>query len=100
MHPHTITKELRNSDGTITYIPNFEVEICNLCGEQVYDAKVIRRLESQKKKWATINLRLPFLVYRNLQIQAHQHGHTLEDEISRVLIADYDHCKSSPGENK
>lgn len=100
MHPHTITRELRNPDGTITSIPDINVDICNLCGEQVYNVKAIRAIESHKKNWATVNLRLPFLVYRNLEIQAHQNGHSLEDEISRVLVADYNCGKTLSAESK
>lgn len=100
MHPHAITKELHNPDGTIAYIPDIKVDICNLCGEQVYDVKVIRAIESHKKNWATVNLRLPFLVYRNLEIQAHQNGHSLEEEISRVLVADYNCGKTPSAESK
>jgi YgiT-type zinc finger domain-containing protein len=95
MQPHTITEELRNPDGTITYIPDLEVEICNVCGEQVYEVKAIRAIEAHKKSLATVNLCLPFLVYRHLEVQAHEHGHSIEDEISNVLISDYRHRAGS-----
>lgn len=100
MRPHLLAKELRNPDGTTTRIPDIEVDICDLCGEQVYGAEAIRKIEAHKKSVATVTLHLPFLVYRNLEIQSHQHGHSLEDEISDVLISDYNRSNPASAEGE
>jgi YgiT-type zinc finger domain-containing protein len=100
MRPHVITKELRNPDGTVTRIPGIAVDICDLCGEHAYGVEALRKIEAHKKSIANLTLHLPFLVYRNLEIQAYQHGHAVEDEISSVLIADYNRRNSSPVRSK
>jgi YgiT-type zinc finger domain-containing protein len=80
-----IAHELVVKRGKQVIIPDLEVEVCDNCGEHIFDLEAARRIEAYKKHSGRFVLQLSPELYVSLSERAINHHRSLNEEINFLL---------------
>jgi YgiT-type zinc finger domain-containing protein len=92
-----IAHELVSKQGKRVVIPDLDVEVCDHCGERVFDLAAVRQIEAYKRYSGRVLLRLDPELHRRLAELAKAHHRSLNEEMNLRLRESLSHvAKGEP----
>lgn len=82
--PRTINYTFKSHGKEIT-VPDVTVDVCDCCGEMFFPHEAARKIEVYQNYSGDIHLHFPPEVHTKLANLAHQHHHSLNEEIRTIV---------------
>lgn len=86
-HMKKFDYKLRDQLGKEFVVPNLEVEVCDFCGEHIFNMKAVRKAERAQGRAGKILLHLKPPLQSELSVRAQKNKRSLKQEVYHLIEA-------------
>jgi YgiT-type zinc finger domain-containing protein len=84
-HIEKLNYKLKDENGKEFVVPDLEVEICDFCGERIFNMKAVRKAERIQGRAGKILIRLKPPLQATLSARAQKNKRSLKQEVHHLL---------------
>jgi YgiT-type zinc finger domain-containing protein len=84
-HIEKLDYKLKDENGKEFVVPQLEVEVCDFCGEHIFNMQAVRRARQAQGHTGKILLRLPAALQNALAVRARRNKRSLTQEVHHLL---------------